>query len=255
VIRFKLNLPLLAAMLLPAAIPPPAGALAAAETRTRQLVHAASRGDTTDIRSILAGHPQLANASATNSNPVLFAAAGESLLDAGFHVNMPSFGKASHDVFELALSRRIDINDRWPGNGVAWLHHAANGADTLRVLAAIHAGADVNIRTNSGLDDEPMIDAGPELGGVTPLHVAARAGNAAMIGLLLRHGADATLRTLTRRTDPEHMAPWPHDGFLWWSKDPQRFAFRVYKGETPMQLALRFGHDECSTLLQPAGVK
>jgi ankyrin repeat protein len=41
----------------------------------------------------------------------------------------------------------------------------------------IQAGASVNLRTHSGLEGEPMIDAAPALGGETPLHIAARSGN------------------------------------------------------------------------------
>jgi ankyrin repeat protein len=176
------------------------------------------------------------------------------LLDVGFQVNMPSFGIANDENFALMLATGIDVNHRWPGHGGTWLHGAASSPEQiLRVFAAIQAGANLNMRTHSGLDDEPMIDAGPDLGGVTPLHNAARAGNAAMVRLLLRHGADPTLRSLSRRTRPEQMTPWSHEGFLWWSKDPQRFSYEAYPGETPLDLARRFSHEECVELLELAG--
>jgi hypothetical protein len=57
---------------------------------------------------------------------------------------------------------------------------------------------------------------------------------------------------MSRISAPEEMAPWPHDGFLWWSKDPQRFRYAVYEGETPADLARRFGHQECVVLLEAA---
>jgi|GEM_PF-902744 ankyrin repeat protein len=180
----------------------------------------------------------------------------EVLLDVGFQINTPNFGNTDDETFTFIVDSGVDLNTRWPGSGLTWLHGAvADGTQIMRVFSAIRSGADVNILTHSGLDDEPMIDAGPELGGQTPLHIAARAGNLPMVRLLLRQGADPTIRTLSRRTDPKQMTPWPEDGFLWWSRDPQRFWYEAYDGETPADLALKFGHDRCAALLEEAAIR
>lgn len=101
----------------------------------------------------------------------------QDLLDVGFQVNTPNFGNTDEETFAFILDSGVDLNTRWPGSGHTWLHDSVVGKGILNVLSAIRAGADVNIRSHSGLDDEPMIEASPELGGQTPLHIAARAGN------------------------------------------------------------------------------
>ena len=166
---------------------------------------------------------------------------------------MPNFGNTNEKTFAFILDSGVDLNTQWPGDGHTWLHTAVPSDEgLLRVLAAIGAGVDVNIRTRSGLDDEPMIDADPELGGQTPLHLAARTGSLQMVRLLLRHGADPMVRTLSRRVDPGKTTPSHVDGFLWWSRAPQRFCYEAYEGETPADLARKFGHHKCLSLLEAA---
>ena len=177
----------------------------------------------------------------------------EVLLDVGFQINMPNFSNTNEETFAFILDSGVDFSTQWPGDGHTWLHTAVGGKALLKVLSVIHAGGDVNIRTHSGLDDEPMIDSNPELGGQTPLHMAARGGNPEMVRLLLRHGADPTLRTLSRKVDPEKRTPWKHDEFLWWSRTPQRFWYEAYEGETPADVARKPGHDRCVSLLEEAG--
>ena len=74
------------------------------------------------------------------------------------------------------LKQGIDVNSA-AGDGSTALHWAANNGDLDMVKQLIALGANVN--------------AGTRIGGMTPLYMAARKGNAAIISALLKAGAKA----------------------------------------------------------------
>ncbi len=85
----------------------------------------------------------------------------------------------------IALAQKSDVNSA-QGDGMTALHWAAYREDVEMARVLIQAGANVN--------------AANRLKAVTPLLIASNAGNAAMIELLLKSGADASLANTTGTT-------------------------------------------------------
>ena len=105
----------------------------------------------------------------------------------------------------------MDPNFAWPYNGETLLHVQSRHDDDTYLAQAyilIKAGADVNAQALSGLDDEPIMDNEHfvEYGKETPLHFAARLGNLRMVRLLLDHGANPSLKTVSRMRHPKQFS-------------------------------------------------
>ena len=84
------------------------------QSMTVELIAAAEVGDTSRLREILTAHPKLVNAAGSNGNPVLFAAAGKSQLEA----------------VRLLLELGADLGAE-NGGGARVLHHCAWMGPTL----------------------------------------------------------------------------------------------------------------------------
>ncbi len=185
------------------------------------------------------------------------------LLSQGTEVNQPCYlgfhavGVTDFDSFLLMMENGLDPNFAWLYNGETLLHVQARHDDDTHLAQAyilIKAGADVNPQALSGFDDEPIMDNEHvvQYGKETPLHFAARLGNQRMVRLLLDHGADPSLRTVSRMSDPKRFVEWTDEvtSLVWPLREFKRVLFQPYEGETPLDMALRQGNEEIANMLK-----
>ena len=179
------------------------------------------------------------------------------LLSQGTDINQPSYlgfhgvGVTNFDSFLLMVENGLDPNFAWSHNGETLLHVQSRHDDDTHLAQAyilIKAGADVNPQALTGLDDEPIMDNEHfvQYGKETPLHFAARLGNQRMVRLLLDHGADPSLKTVSRMSEPKQFAEWTDEvtSLVWPLREFKRVLFQPYEGETPFDMALREGNAE-----------
>ena len=185
------------------------------------------------------------------------------LISQGTDVNQPSYlgfhgvGVTNFDSFLLMVENGLDPNFAWTHNGETLLHVQARQDDDTHLAQAyilIKAGADVNSQVLSGLDEGPIMDNEHfvQYGKETPLHFAARLGNQRMVRLLLDHGADPSLRTVSRMGDSKQFAEWTDEvaSLVWPLREFKRVLFQPYEGETPLDMALREGNQEIANILK-----
>lgn len=185
------------------------------------------------------------------------------LLSQGTEVNQPCYlgfhavGVTDFDSFLLMMENGLDPNFAWTYNGETLLHVQSRHDDDTHLAQAyilIKAGADVNPQALSGFDDEPIMDNEHfvQYGKETPLHFAARLGNQRMVRLLLDHGADPSLRTVSRMSDPKRFIEWTDEviSLVWPLREFKRVVFQPYEGETPLDMALREGNEEIANILK-----
>ncbi|MDE0297821.1 MAG: hypothetical protein OXN17_04260 [Candidatus Poribacteria bacterium] len=179
------------------------------------------------------------------------------LVEHGIDVNQPSYlgfhaiGVTGLDSFLLMMKHDLDPNFTWDYIGQTMLHMQAlhdNDKELASTFMLIRAGANVNAQARTGLDDEPIMENehGIRYGRETPLHSATRSGSKLQVRLLLDHGADASLRTVSRIVEPKQLTEWTEEvtSFLWPMTEFKRVLFEPYPGETPREMASRYGHHE-----------
>ena len=184
-------------------------------------------------------------------------------IERGTDVNQPSYlgfhaiGVTGLDSFLLMMKHGLDPNFTWDYIGQTMLHMQAlhdNDKELACTYILIRAGANVNAQARTGLDDEPIMENehGIRYGRETPLHSAARSGSKLQVRLLLDHGADASLKTVSRIVEPKQITEWTEDvtSFLWPMTEFKRVLFEPYPGETPLEMAIRYGHDEVAAVLE-----
>ena len=185
------------------------------------------------------------------------------LLTQGTEVNQPCYlgfhavGVTNFDSFLLMMENGLDPNFAWHYNGETLLHVQSRHDDDIHLAQAyilIEAGADVNAQVLSGLDDEPIMDNEHfvQYGKETPLHFAARLGNQRMVQMLLDHGADPSLKTVSRMSDPKRFVEWTDEvkSLVWPLREFKRVLFQLYEGETPLDMALREGNEKIVNTLK-----
>ncbi len=185
------------------------------------------------------------------------------LISQGTAVNQPSYlgfhgvGVTNFDSFLLMMENGLDPNFAWPYNGETLLHVQARHDDDTHLAQAyilIKAGADVNAQALSGLDDAPIMDNEHfvEYGKETPLHFAARLGNLRTVRLLLDHGADPSLKTVSCMRQPKQFTEWTDEvtSLVWPLREFKRVVFQPYEGETPLDMALREDNEEIVNALR-----
>ncbi len=185
------------------------------------------------------------------------------LMSQGVAINQASYlgfhavGVTNFDSFLLMVENGLDPNFAWPYNGETLLHVQSRHDDDTHLAQAyilIKAGADVNAQALSGLDDEPIMDNEHfiEYGKETPLHFAARLGNLRTVRLLLDHGADPSLKTVSRMCHPKQFTEWTDEvtSLVWPMREFKRVVFQPYEGETPLDMALREGNEEIVNALR-----
>lgn len=184
-------------------------------------------------------------------------------VERGIDVNQPSFlgfhalGVTGLDTFLLMMKHGLDPNFTWAYIGQTMLHMQAlhdNDKELACSFMLIRAGADVNAQARTGLDDEPIMENehGIRYGRETPLHSAARSGSKLQVRLLLDHGVDASLRTVSRIVEPKQLAEWKGEvtSFLWPMTEFKRVLFEPYPGETPRKMAIRYEHHEIAEIIE-----
>ena len=183
-------------------------------------------------------------------------------IEQGIEVNQPSYlgcpaigGQL--DSFFLMMEHGLDPNFAWPNNGETKLHIQArheSERSLAKAYALIKAGANVNAQARSGLDDEPIMENEHfvKYGRETPLHFAARLGNKRHVNLLLDQGADPSLKTVSRKSEPNEFAEWTEEitSLFWPITEFKRVLFEPYEGETALEMAVRHGHNEVAGILR-----
>ena len=185
------------------------------------------------------------------------------LISQGTDINQPCYlgfhavGVTNFDSFLLMVENGLDPNFAWAHNGETLLHVQSRHDDDTHLAQAyilIKAGADVNAQALSGLDDEPIMDNEHfvQYGKEAPLHFAARLGNQRMVRMLLDHGANPSLKTVSRRSEPKQFAEWTDEvtSLVWPLREFKRVLFQPYEGETPLDMALREGNQEIANTLR-----
>ncbi len=185
------------------------------------------------------------------------------LLSQGTDINQPCYlgfhavGVTNFDSFLLMVENGLNPNFAWAHNGETLLHVQARHDDDTHLAQAyilIKAGADVNPQALSGLDGEPIManEHFVQCGKETPLHFAARLGNLRMVRMLLDHGADPSLKTVSRRSEPKEFIEWTDEvtSLVWPLRETKRVLFQPYEGETPLDMALRAGNAEIANILK-----
>ena len=185
------------------------------------------------------------------------------LISQGTDINQPSYlgfhgvGVTNFDSFLLMVENGLDPNFAWPYNGETLLHVQSRHDDDTHLAQAyilIKVGANVNAQALSGLDDEPIMDNEHfvQYGKETPLHFAARLGNQRMVRLLLDHGADPSLKTVSRMSEPKQFTEWADEvrSLVWPLREFKRVLFQPYEGETPLNMALREDNAEIANILK-----
>ena len=185
------------------------------------------------------------------------------LLSQGTDINQPSYlgfhgvGVTNFDSFLLMVENGLDPNFAWPYNGETLLHVQSRHDDDTHLAQAyilIKAGADVNPQALSGLDDEPIMDNEHfvQYGKETPLHCAARLGNQRMVRMLLDHGANPSLKTVSRMSEPKQFTEWRAEvtSLVWPLREFKKVLFQPYEGETPLDMAAREGNQEIVNIIQ-----
>jgi len=183
-------------------------------------------------------------------------------IEQGIDVNQPSYlgcptvGGPLVSFF-LMMENGLDPNIAWPYNGETKLHvQCRHDGDSYlaRAYTLIKAGANVNAQARSGLDDEPIMENEHfvKYGRETPLHFAARLGNKRHVQLLLDNGADPSLKTVSRKSEPNEFAEWTEEitSLLWPMTEFKRVLFEPYEGETALEMAVRYGHKEVAGILR-----
>jgi ankyrin repeat protein len=173
-------------------------------------------------------------------------------IEKGIDVNQPSYlgfhatGVSDIDTFFLMLENGLNPNASWPYIGESLLHVQARHDDDTHI----------NAQARSGLDDEPILhnEHFIQYGKETPLHFAARLGNMRQTRLLLKHGADPNLKTVSKKTDPPVYSPWigQIESLMWPLKNFDRVQFEPYEGETPLDMAIRFEFNDIATVISNA---
>jgi ankyrin repeat protein len=93
------------------------------------------------------------------------------------------------EFLRLFLAGGADVNLAMPIGGETALHMAAIANKSAAASLLLDAGADPNLRANSGVGTS-MFDGNVKLWGETPLHFAAAYGDEEMIQAMLLAGAD-----------------------------------------------------------------
>ncbi len=184
-------------------------------------------------------------------------------IERGIDVNQPSYlgfhaiGVTGLDSFLLMMKHGLDPNFTWAYIGQTMLHLQAlhdSDKELACTFMLIRAGANVNAQARTGLDDEPIMENEHDIryGRETPLHSAARSGSKLQVRLLLDHGADASLQTVSRIVEPKQFTEWTEEvtSFPWPMTEFKRLLFEPYPGETPLEMAIRYGHDEVAAVLE-----
>ncbi|HIN76550.1 MAG TPA: ankyrin repeat domain-containing protein [Rhodospirillales bacterium] len=185
-------------------------------------------------------------------------------IECGIDVNQPSYlgfhgvGVSGLDTFYLMMSNGLDPNFAWPYNGETLLHVQSRHDDDThlaRAYSLIQAGADVNAQAWTGLDDEPIMENEHFItyGRETPLHFAARLGNPRQAQLLVDHGANPILKTVSRRIEPKIFSKWNKEvSFIPWPMKVtgfKRVMFEHSTGETPLEMAIRYNNHSVVKIL------
>ena len=73
-----------------------------------------------------------------------------------------------------------------------------------------------------------------------------------MVRLLLDHGADPSLKTVSRMRHPKQFTEWTDEvaSLVWPLREFKRIVFQPYEGETPLDMALREGNEEIVNTLK-----
>ena len=150
---------------------------------------------------------------------------------------------ANLEIQRVLLEADADPNVRKSNSGIRPLMYVAlrsKGEESLAITRQlIDHGADVNAKSYSGFDDERTRHDGynhdVEHGHETPLHWAARKGNAPLVKLLLDNGADPDAKTTSVRTNERD--------------DKGFYLFEAGGGETPRDWAYQSGDEATIRLL------
>ena len=130
------------------------------KTNVRNLIHAASTGDTIEVKKLIEEGVDLNGSDKTGLSPLMAASY-----------------KGEAEVLKILIKYKCSIDDK-DASGYTALMFASNAGRVKCAKILIEAGADVNSKDNDGS---------------TPIMFAAQNGNNELVSLLLKNGADPNI--------------------------------------------------------------